>query len=274
MKVLIKGAGDLASGAAARLHACGIQLVMTELAIPRSVRRTVSFSRAVYEGFAEVEGIRAEYCSDIVEIEDTIKRGNIAVTTQKAAEIIEKWGPDAVVDAILAKRNTGTTIDEAPIVVGVGPGFTAGVDCHCAVETKRGHYLGRCIYEGSPIAFTGIPGNIGGYTTERVLRAPVEGVFYPLAAIGDYVKAGDICGEVAAADENGVERRYPVVSQIEGIVRGLLQPGVPVLIRMKSGDVDPRCEKEHCYTISDKARSVGGGVTEAVFHLYNQQTKR
>ncbi len=183
MRVLIKGAGDLASGIACRLHQCGCSVVMTDLAVPTAVRRTVAFSRAVYEHSAEIEGTTAQLCSNIDEMQNVLRRGEIAVMIDPEAKIRAQWKPDAVVDAILAKHNLGTCIDDAPIVIGVGPGFTAGKDCHCVVETKRGHYLGRCIYTGSAIANTGVPGNIGGYTTERILRAPCDGVFEPVAAI-------------------------------------------------------------------------------------------
>lgn len=258
MRVLIKGAGDLASGIACRLHQCGCSVVMTDLAVPTAVRRTVAFSRAVYERSAEIEGTTAQLCSNIDEMQNVLRRGEIAVMIDPEAKIRAQWKPDAVVDAILAKHNLGTCIDDAPIVIGVGPGFTAGKDCHCVVETKRGHYLGRCIYTGSAIANTGVPGNIGGYTTERILRAPCDGVFEPVAAIGDTVARGDICATV-----NGM----PMRSEITGVVRGLLQSGVVVTKGMKSGDVDPRCERTHCYSVSDKARAVGGGVLEALLHL-------
>ncbi|MGN1031710.1 MAG: selenium-dependent molybdenum cofactor biosynthesis protein YqeB [Butyricicoccaceae bacterium] len=262
MKVLIKGAGDLASGIACRLHQCGFTIVMTDLAVPTAVRRTVAFSRAVYEQTAEIEGSTAELCHGMEEVEAALQRGRIAVVVDPEAEIRAEWKPDAVVDAILAKRNLGTSIHDAPIVVAVGPGFTAGEDCSCVVETKRGHDLGRCIYRGSAIPNSGVPGNIGGYTKERILRAPCDGVFEPAVRIGAIVEAGDICGTV-----DGV----PMRSQIPGVVRGLLQSGVVVTEGMKSGDVDPRCEPAHCNTVSDKARAVGGGVLEAILHLENQR---
>lgn len=258
MKVLIKGAGDLATGAACRLHRCGADIIMTDLPIPTAVRRTVSFSRAVYEGSATVEGSTALRCDTLEQAERANKMGCIAVIPDPTAAFAKEWQPDVVVDGILAKENLGTAMTDAPVVVALGPGFTAGVDCHCVVETKRGHYLGRCIYEGSAIPNTGIPGNIGGYTKERILRAPCAGTFHPVVSIGDEVEAGDVCGMV-----DGV----PMTSQISGVVRGLLQEGVVVTEGMKSGDVDPRCESGHCFTISDKARAVAGGVLEAVFSL-------
>lgn len=258
MKVLIKGAGDLASGIACRLHQCGFTIVMTDLAVPTAVRRTVAFSRAIYEQTAEIEGTTAELCRDMAKVEAALHRGNIAVVVDPEAEIRREWKPDVVVDAIIAKQNLGTSIYDAPIVIAVGPGFTAGEDCHCVIETKRGHYLGRCIYQGSAIPNSGIPGNIGGYTKERILRAPCTGRFEPVVHIGAMVEPGDICGTV-----DGI----PMRSQIPGVVRGLLQSGVPVTEDMKSGDVDPRCAPEHCHTVSDKARAIGGGVLEAILHL-------
>ena len=165
--------------------------------------------------------------------------------------------PDAVVDAILAKRNLGTSITDAPIVIAVGPGFTAGVDCHAVVETMRGHYLGRVIYQGSAQPNTNVPGLIGGFAGERVLRAPADGTFRTCRKIGDLVKAGDIAGTVAG---------QPMVCTIDGILRGLLANETPVYKGMKSGDVDPRCEIKHCYCASDKALAVGGGVLEAILN--------
>ena len=265
MKVLIRGAGDLASGIACRLHQCGFSIVMTDLAVPTAVRRTAAFSRAVYEQTAEIEASTAVLCRTIGEVESALRQDQIAVMVDPEAEIQKIWKPDVVVDAILAKRNLGTSMQDAPVVIGVGPGFTAGEDCHCVIETKRGHYLGRCIYRGSAIPNSGVPGNIGGYTTERLLRAPCAGVFEPAVSIGDLVQTGDVCGTV-----NGV----PMRSQIPGVVRGLLQRGVMVTEGMKSGDVDPRCEPEHCHTVSDKARAIGGGVLEAILHLTRKIQKR
>ena len=258
MKILIKGAGDLASGIACRLHACGFSVVMTDIAVPTAVRRTVAFSRAVYEETASVEGVTGRLCKSFDEIDGVLAAGEIAVVVDPKASVKEAFCPDVVVDAILAKKNLGTSIDDAPVVIGVGPGFTAGEDCHCVIETKRGHYLGRCIYEGSAIANTGVPGEIGGYTSDRLLRAPAEGIFEPFAAIGDLIEDGAVCGYV-----NGI----PMNSQIAGVVRGLLQPGVSVTKGMKAGDVDPRCRPEHCFTVSDKAHAIGGGVLEAILHL-------
>lgn len=259
-RVLIKGSGDLASGIALRLYRAGFQILMTEIAVPTTVRRTVAFSPAVYLGRMQVEDVTGVLCDSVDMAEKEIGNGNIAVMVDEHADCIREFQPDVMVDAILAKRNLGTHMTDAPFVIGVGPGFTAGEDCHCVVETKRGHYLGRCIWSGSAIPNTGIPGLIGGYGLERLIKAPADGTFRGCVEIGAEVKAGDIVGYV---DET------PVKVQIDGVVRGLLQDGVNVTTGMKSGDVDPRCEVKHCFTVSDKASAIGGGVLEAILnHQY------
>lgn len=255
MKVLIKGAGDLATGIAYKLKICGYDILMTETAVPTTVRRTVAFSRAVYEGRAAVEGLEAVLAGGIEEAERAIAADLIPVVVDEDAVIAKAFAPDIIVDAIIAKRNLGTHIVDADFVVGVGPGFTAGVDCHCVIETQRGHYLGRTIYSGCAVPNTGIPGNIGGYSVERIIRAEAEGYFKPLRGIGDRVCEGDIVAESGGR---------PIRALMPGIIRGMLQEGVHVTPGMKCGDIDARCELSHCYTISDKAMAVGGGVLEAV----------
>lgn len=260
MMILIKGAGDLATGIAYRLKKSGFDIVMTEIDKPTTVRRTVAFSQAVFDNEIVIEGIKGVKVNNINEIYKEINQGNIPIIIDEKAEIIKELRPDVVVDAIIAKKNLGTSIDDAPIVIGVGPGFEAKVDCHLVVETKRGHYLGKVIEEGSAIPNTGVPGNIGGYTKERIIRASSNGKIKPVVSIGDFVKKGDIVAYV-----DGVE----VLAQIDGIVRGMLQEGIEVFKGMKSGDIDPRCEKDHCFTISDKARSIGGAVLEAIMYMKN-----
>lgn len=258
MLILIKGAGDIATGIAVRLKNAGMQVVMTEIAIPTTVRRSVAFSRAVYEGSAVVENITAGLVLDFAQIPAVLQRDEIPVLIDPRCEVFKSIHFDAVVDSILAKKNLSTDPTQAPVVIGVGPGFSVPQDCHCVIETQRGHDLGRCIYQGCAAKNTGIPGEIGGYTVERLLRAPCDGIFHPILAIGDAVKAGQT---VALVDDQ------PVTAQIDGIVRGLLQDNVPVKAGMKSGDIDPRGCYEHCFTVSDKARAVGGGVLEAILHL-------
>ena len=260
MMILIKGAGDLATGIAYRLKKSGFDIVMTEIDKPTTVRRTVAFSQAVFDNEIVIEGIKGVKVNNINEIYKEINQGNIPIIIDEKAEIIKELRPDVVVDAIIAKKNLGTNIKDAPIVIGVGPGFEAKVDCHLVFETKRGHYLGKVIEEGSAIPNTGVPGNIGGYTKERIIRASSNGKIKPVVSIGDFVKKGDVVAYV-----DGVE----VLAQIDGIVRGMLQEGIEVFKGMKSGDIDPRCEKDHCFTISDKARSIGGGVLEAIMYMKN-----
>lgn len=261
MMVLIKGAGDLATGIAYRLKKSGFDVVMTEIHKPTTVRRTVAFSQAVFDNEIAIEGIKGIKVNNINEIYEEIREGNIPIIIDEKAEVIKELRPDVVVDAIIAKKNLGTSIEDAPIVIGVGPGFEAKVDCHLVVETKRGHYLGKVIEEGSAIPNTGVPGNIGGYTKERIIRASSNGKIKPVVEIGDFVKKGDIVAYI-----DGVE----VLAEIDGIVRGMLQEGIEVFKGMKSGDIDPRCEKDHCFTISDKARSIGGGVLEAIMYMNNK----
>ena len=260
MMVLIKGAGDLATGIAYRLKKSGFDIVMTEIHKPTTVRRTVAFSQAVFDNEIVIEGIKGVKVNNINEIYEEIREGNIPIIIDEKAEIIKELRPDVVVDSIIAKKNLGTSIEDAPIVIGVGPGFEAKVDCHLVVETKRGHYLGKVIEEGIAIPNTGVPGNIGGYTKERIIRASSNGKIKPVVAIGDFIKKGDIVAYI-----DGIE----VLAEIDGIVRGMLQEGIEVFKGMKSGDIDPRCEKDHCFTISDKARSIGGGVLEAIMYMSN-----
>lgn len=258
MLALIRGAGDIASGAAMRLWRCGIDVVMTDLARPTAIRRTVAFSDAIVHGETTVEGLRAVRAENAAEAKKLLREGSLPVLADPECACREELAPDALVDAILAKRNLGTKIDDAPIVVGVGPGFTAGEDCHAVVETMRGHTLGRVIYRGSAIPNTNIPGLIGGFAGERVLRAPADGVFHRKLEIGARVEPGAVAGEVAG---------LPMRCMIGGVLRGILPEGTQVHKGMKSGDVDPRGQVENCYTASDKALAVGGGVLEAILHL-------
>lgn len=258
MLALIRGAGDIATGVALRLHRAGIQVVMCDLAIPTSIRRTVCFSEAIRLGECRIEGVRAARADTAAEALEVSAAGDVAVLVDPRLACLGELRPDVLVDAILAKRNLGTRRGMAPVVVACGPGFTAQVDCDAVVETMRGHYLGRVWYEGEPIPNTAVPGLIGGFAGERVMRAPADGTFRGLVAIGDRVHAGDVCGEVAGR---------PMVAQIDGVVRGLIQDGAQVRAGMKSGDVDPRGVAEYASCSSDKALAVGGGVLEAILNL-------
>ena len=258
MLVLIRGAGDLATGIALRLHRAGLRVVMTDLPRPTAIRRTVAFSQAIVHGEAAVEGVTARLAQSPAGVPALLEAGIIPVLADPEGACVPVLRPDALVDAILAKKNLGTRITHAPVVIGVGPGFTAGTDCHAVVETMRGHYLGRALYEGSAQPNTGIPGLIGGFAGERVLRAPADGVFHQLLDIGAQVKQGDIAAQVGG---------QPMVCTLDGVLRGILAEGTPVHKGMKAGDIDPRCELRHCYCASDKALAVGGGVLEALLCL-------
>ena len=258
MLVVIRGAGDIASGVALRLKHAGILVVMTDLAAPTAIRRTVCFSQAIPLGSCTVEDVTAVCAKTPAEAMEHLRHGQIPVLIDPDGTIYPALCPDAVVDAILAKKNLGTKRTDAPAVVGVGPGFTAGEDCHAVVETMRGHTLGRVIYRGSALPNTGVPGLIGGHSGDRVLRAPVDGVFQQILDIGAMVREGDI-----AATVNG----EPMHCTLTGVLRGILISGTPVFEGMKAGDIDPRGERDNCFTVSDKALAVGGGVLEAVLTL-------
>ncbi len=261
LKILIRGAGEMASGVAYRLFKSRFHIVMTEIPVPLSIRRAVCFSEAVFEGRAEVEDVQAVRVAAADEVTAAWRRGRIAVLVDPDLAIRNKIPFDAVVDATLAKRNIGTYKGFAPFVIGLGPGFTAGGDVDCVIETNRGHHLGRVIFQGAAQPDTGIPGSTLGYTVERVLRAPTDGVFQGLKAIGGPVSAGEAVGRVGDR---------PMVSRIDGVLRGILRDGVRVHEGMKSGDVDPRGDRVNCFTISDKARAVAGGVLEAILHRFNR----
>ena len=259
MLVMIKGAGDIASGIAMRLWRAGINVVMTDLPRPSSIRRTVCFSEAVYRGETTVEEVRARRAENAADALRLLEENILPVIVDPKAESAKELHPEVIVDAILAKENLGTAITDAPGVVGVGPGFTAGVDCHAVVETMRGHTLGRVIWSGGAIPNTGVPGEIGGYTVERVMHSPCGGVFHALRQMGATVEAGETVATVGGE---------PLYAKITGTLRGILPEGFEVpREHFKSADVDPRCRLFHCFTVSDKALSVGGGVLEAVLML-------
>lgn len=260
--VLIKGAGDLASGVAWRLHRCGFPVVMTEIAQPLAVRRGVAFAQAVYTGEMTVEGVIARRADDVTAARAALGcRGRsqacpyIPVLVDPEAACRAALCPVVLVDGIMAKVNTGTCIADAPLVIALGPGFQAGVDCHAAVETNRGHDLGRVLWSGSAVPDTGLPGVVGNQAARRVLRAPCAGQLRPYNAIGDCVQKGDVIATV-----DGKEVRAPFA----GVLRGLIHENVPLTPGMKIGDVDPRAVRRHCFTISDKSLAVAGGVLEAI----------
>lgn len=272
MRILIKGAGDLATGISYRLAKSGYEVWMTDREIPTNVRRTVSFSRAIYEGSAVVEDLTAKYAGSIEDGFRIAAAGQIPVFADPKCRILRQLTPDVFVDATISKKHLGITqITDAPLVIGIGPGFEAGIDCHVVVETQRGHDLGRIITNGHAVPNTGIPGDVGGFTTQRIIRASAFGFFEPIAQIGDYAEKGQIVAYVRCEGYSSRDlfqtkgiHRFPVRTQMSGIIRGLLQQDAPVHQKMKVGDVDARCEVQNCFTISDKARALGGSVLEAV----------
>jgi xanthine dehydrogenase accessory factor len=253
--VLVKGAGEMASGISHRLTRCRFKVCMTEIPEPHAVRREVSFCEAVYNGEKTVEGITARVVSSYEAIVEAWRKNYIPIIIDPEATIRDLLNPAVLVDAVIAKRNLGTRITDAQLVIGVGPGFCAGKDVHLVVESNRGHNLGRVISQGEAEENTGVPGVIAGFSIERVLRAPRDGALQTVKHIGDMVEVGDLIGSVEG---------MPVQAGIKGVIRGLLRDGTTVWKGMKAGDIDPRAIKEHCYTISDKARAVGGGVLEAI----------
>lgn len=260
--VLIRGAGEMASAIAWRLRMANIgRIVMLELPAPLCVRREVSFCTALQRRVMAVEGVEAEHVPDRAGILSAWRRGRIAVMLVDDWARVADLAPDAVVDAILAKKNVATSKADAPFVVALGPGFEAGRDCHVVIETSRGHDLGRIVVSGQAAPNTGVPGAIAGHTAERVLRAPAAGTFESDRTIGDAVAKGEFIGAVAGK---------PVVAGIDGVLRGLIRPGTAIPARTKLGDIDPRGRKAFCYTISDKARALSGSVLEAIMRHANR----
>lgn len=234
-------------------------MVLLELPRPLVVRRLASFATAVYEGSARVEGVHACLCPDTGQLESLLTRRIIPVLVDPGAGLLQRLHPGTLVDAIMAKLNTGTTVNDAPLVLALGPGFTAGGDVHAVIETNRGPNLGKVFYQGSAQPDTAIPGEIGGKGAERLLKAPANGVFKPLKEIGDIIESGDT---VAFVDHT------PVTAAGGGLLRGLLYPGLTVKKGLKVGDIDPRGAQIDPRAISDKARAVGGGVLEAILNRY------
>ncbi|MCK5551522.1 MAG: EF2563 family selenium-dependent molybdenum hydroxylase system protein [Deltaproteobacteria bacterium] len=258
--VFVRGAGEMATGVAHTLWQAHFRVWMTEITSPLAVRREVSFCEAVYEGEKQVEGVLAKHIQTPDELHRTWNEGMIPLLIDPQAESRKIVNPHVLVDAIIAKKNLGTRITDAPLVIGLGPGFTAGKDVHVVVETQRGHDLGRLIFDGGAEPNTGIPGEISGFSEQRVLRTPTEGVFRVQKRIGDQVKKGEVVATVG---------NLPVKARIGGVLRGLLRDGTYVRERMKSGDIDPRGQKANCYSISDKARTIAGGVLKAILIRFN-----
>lgn len=260
--VLLRGGGDLASGVALRLHRVGIQVVIVELPQPRVVRRTVSFAEAVYNHRTEVEGVAAKLVAGPEEALDLLPSGEIPVLVDPQLDSLAYFQTSplapkmaALVDCRMMKRPPETSLDAAPLMIGLGPGFIAGVNCHAVIETNRGHHLGRVIWKGSPEADTGIPERVHRYSEERVLRAPADGELIAQAEIGDHVEKGERVATVGG---------MPVYAPFGGVLRGLMRPGLHVSLGEKIGDVDPRDNPAYVFQVSDKSRAIGGSVLEAL----------
>jgi xanthine dehydrogenase accessory factor len=260
--VIIRGGGDLASGVAYRLFMAGFKVVILEIEKPSSIRRAVSFSEAVYEGEVNIEGVRGILAKDLNDIKEILKSRHIPIYVDKKGDIIRELKPLAVVDAIIAKVNLGTNRNMAPITIGIGPGFEAGVDVDLVIESNRGHNLGKVIQEGKAAENTGIPGSTMGYTEERVIRAKANGIVKNFFKIGDRVEKGDIICQVGNIE---------VEAKISGILRGMIKEGLFAHEGLKIGDIDPRGIREYAFTISDKARAIGGGVLEGILYLKNER---
>jgi len=257
LKVLILGAGEMASSVAHRLFRSGFEVTMTEVSQPLAVRRAISFCSAVWDGEAVVEGVRGcLFESDRLPMSG---RDHVSVVIDPEAAILHELKPDVLIDARLLKCPGATSVRQAPLVISLGPGAVCGVDAHLIVETNRGHDLGRLIETGSAAADTGVPGSIGGVTAGRVMRAPCAGVVRGVRKIGDVVKAGEV---VAMVGEE------PVKASIAGVLRGILHDGVMTTAGLKLADVDPRGEVRACFTITDKSRTISGAVLEAILHRF------
>ncbi|MBR6088510.1 MAG: EF2563 family selenium-dependent molybdenum hydroxylase system protein [Anaerolineaceae bacterium] len=258
--VAIKGAGDLASGIALRLWRCGYRVILSELPVPLCIRRTIAFSSAVFDGSAKVEDAEGVLIRDISEAQTVWEEGKLPVIIDEDASRMLSLKPDVLIDARIIKTwREDTRITDAPLVIGLGPGFTAGGNVHCVIETNRGHNLGRVFWNGSAEPNTGVPGTIKGEGIKRVVKAPCSGVFHPLVEIGDGVEAGDPIARIGETE---------IRAQLTGIVRGIIYPGISVWETLKIMDIDPRGNREHCFTVSDKATALGGGVLEAILSVF------
>ena len=258
--IIFRGGGDLATGSIYKLKKSGFPVLILETANPSAIRRNVAFCEAVYQGSQTVEDLTCYLANSPEQAEAFLREGRLTVLVDPLGASIPRLKPLAVVDAILAKKNLGTDRNMAPITVALGPGFEAGVDVDAVIETKRGHHLGRVLWTGSAAPNTGIPGIIGGYGRERVIHCPAKGILRNVKKITDIVSRGETIALVET--ENGT---VPVKATLDGILRGLIRDGYPVDVGFKMADIDPRAEElGNCFTISDKARCIAGGVLEAL----------
>ncbi len=267
--VVVRGGGDLATGAIHKLWAAGFPVLVLETAAPAAIRRQVCVCEAVYNGTATVEGMTAVHISELSQAETAWAKNQVPVLVDPECNCLQNWKPMALVDGILAKKNLGTHRGMADWTIALGPGFVAGQDVDAVIETSRGHDLGRVYFDRAAKANTGIPGIIGGYGKERVIHAPTAGILRNLRAIGDIVEAGE---PIAFID--GEFERVPVPATITGILRGLLREGYPVPAGFKIADIDPRKDElQNCFTISDKSRCIAGSVLEQVCAAMHKASK-
>ena len=258
--IVVRGGGDLATGTIYKLKKSGFRVLILEVPNPSAIRRNVAFCEAVYQGTQTVEDMTCHLAASLEQAEELLEAGKLAVLVDPAGKSIPRLKPLAVVDAILAKKNLGTNRNMAPITVALGPGFTAGEDVDAVIETKRGHNLGRVLWEGAAAPNTGIPGIIGGYGKERVIHSPAKGILRNVKSITDRVSKGQVIAVVET--EAGL---VSVEATLDGILRGLIRDGYPVEVGFKMADIDPRADEyNNCFTISDKARCIAGGVLEAI----------
>ena len=258
--IIVRGGGDLATGTVYKLKKSGFPVLILEAANPSAIRRNVSFCEAVYQGSQSVEDMTCYLADTLEQARQFLAEGKLTVLVDPTGESIAKLKPLALVDAILAKKNLGTNRNMAPITVALGPGFTAGEDVDAVIETKRGHNLGRVLWSGAAAPNTGIPGMIGGYGKERVVHCPAEGILRNVKKVTDTVSRGDVIAVVETQNGN-----VCVEATLEGILRGLIRDGYPVTVGFKIADIDPRRDElQNCFTISDKARCIAGGVLEAI----------
>lgn len=275
--VIVRGGGDLATGTIQALHRAGFAVLVLEVADPSAIRRSVALCEAVYDGVCTVEDVTCRRCHGGQAIDKAWRAGEVPLIVDPQGHAIADLKPWAVVDAILAKKNLGTTKDMAPHTIALGPGFIAGKDVDVVIETMRGHQLGRIITEGAALPNTGIPGMIGGYGAERVIHSARAGFFYGLRQIGDSVTKGEPIGIIAPAPfaegyRPGVTDGTPVLATLTGLLRGIIRDAYPVTTHFKIADIDPRQDQyQNCFTISDKARSLGGAVVTALLMLAHQQ---
>ena len=269
--IVVRGGGDIASGTIYKLLQCGYPVLVLETEHPSAIRRYAAFSEAVYDGVSRVEDRTARLTGNLAEAWEIMRRGEAALMTDPECRVLKEIRPYALVDAILAKKNLGTSREMARKTIALGPGFRAGEDVDLVIETMRGHRLGRVIREGSALPDTGVPGLICGYGAERVIHSPAEGRMKNLAKIGDIVEKGQPIAVIV--DKEGRERK--VTASLSGLLRGLIRDGYPVTKGFKIADIDPRLEEyENCFTISDKARCIAGGVLEGILYLETQEESR